>query len=253
VRLTVTDAAGLTGTTTRSVTVTAPAPDPQPQPQPQPQANALAADAFERQVTGGWGTADVGGPWAIGGQPANASVANGAGQLTGPAGQTTTATLTQFSRSDTAVQVGLTLPQAPTGGGVYVGLAARSVGLTDYRVKLRFRSDNQVEVMLVRTVNDQETILGGYLLAGGYQAGATLNVRFDVSGTTTTTLKVKAWTAGTAEPTAWGATATDTTAALQRAGSFTVEQYVSGSATAASLVRFDQLWIGESGTAPAAP
>src|SRR3712207_7743290 len=46
--------------------------------------------------------------------------------------------------------------------------------LTDYRVKMRFRADGQVEVMLVRTVDDVETILGGYLLPGGYTAGSAL-------------------------------------------------------------------------------
>ncbi|WP_409329157.1 PKD domain-containing protein [Trujillonella humicola] len=247
VRLTVTDAAGLTGTTTRSVTVTAPAP------QPEPQVPALAADAFERQVTGGWGTADVGGPWFIHGVAANASVADGAGRLAGPVGQGTAAVLTQFSRQDVAVQVSLTVPQAPTGGGTYVSLAARNVGLTDYRVKLRFRADGQVEVMLVRNVNGQETILGGYLLAGGYRPGTTLHVRYDVGGATTTTFSVKAWAEGTAEPAAWQLTRTDATAALQRPGTVGFEHYVTASATAASPIRFEQLWIGESGTAPAAP
>ena len=225
---------------------------PQPEPEPEPQVPALAADAFDREVTGGWGTADTGGPWVIGGSPANASVAGGAGLLDSPAGQTTIATLSQLSRLDSAVQVGLTLPQAPTGGGVYVSLASRSVGLTDYRVKLRFRADGQVEVMLMRTVDDQDTILDGYLLPGGYLAGTTLNVRFDVSGTTTTSLRVKAWTAGTTEPVAWGLSRTDAAGVLQRAGAFTVDHFVSGSATTAAPVRVEQLWIGESGTAPAA-
>ncbi|SFT69773.1 PKD domain-containing protein [Geodermatophilus amargosae] len=249
VRLTVTDAAGATGTTTRSVTVTA----PQPQPQPQPGTPPLAADAFERQVTGGWGTADTGGPWAIAGPVANASVVDGAGQLRSPAGQTTGAGLSQFSRQDVAMQVALTLPQAPTGGGVYVGLATRSVGLTDYRVKLRFRADGQVEVMLVRTVNDQDTILGGYLLPGGHRPGTSLTVRFETAGTGTTTLRVKAWATGTAEPAAWALVRTDDAAVLQRAGTVLLDAYVSGTATAATAVRFDQLWVGEAGTAPAAP
>jgi hypothetical protein len=152
-----------------------------------------------------------------------------------------------------AVQVAVTLPQAPTGGGAYVGLAGRTVGSTDYRVKMRFRADGQVEVMLVRTVNDQETILGGYLLPGGYRPGTPLTVRFEASGSGTTTLRVKAWATGTTEPAAWALTRTDATAALQRAGTVLLDTYVSASATAATPVRFDQLWVGEAGTAPAAP
>ncbi|SNS68164.1 hypothetical protein SAMN04488107_3392, partial [Geodermatophilus saharensis] len=246
VRLTVSDAAGLTGTTTRSVTVTAPPTGPQP-------GAPLAADAFERQVTGGWGTADTGGPWVIGGPAANASVSGGQGQLLVPAAQSNTAALTQLSRQDVAVQVALTLPQAPTGGGVYVGVATRTVGLTDYRAKLRFRADGQVEVMLVRTVDDQETILGGYLLPGGYRPGTSLTVRFESAGSGTTTLRVKAWATGTTEPAAWALVRTDDAAVLQRAGTVLLDQYVSASATAPTAVRFDQLWVGEAGTAPAAP
>ena len=132
-------------------------------------------------------------------------------------------------------------------------MAGRSVGLTDYRVKLRFRADGQVEVMLVRSVNDVDTILGGYLLPGGYRPGTSLTVRFEAAGTGTTTLRVKAWATGTTEPAAWALVATDSTAVLQRAGTVLLDEYVSGSATAATAVRFDQLWVGEAGTAPTAP
>jgi len=61
VKLTVTDNAGATGTVTKSVTVTA-------------TAAKLAADAFARSVTGGWGSADIGGAWTISGTAANAAV-----------------------------------------------------------------------------------------------------------------------------------------------------------------------------------
>ena len=249
VRLTVTDAAGLTGTTTRTVTVTAPTTPPPATP---PAETPFAADAFERQVTGGWGSADTGGAWLIGGSAANASVAGGAGQLAGGAGQGTTATLGSVSRQDVAAQVTMTVPQLATGGGNYVSLATRSVGASDYRAKFRFRADGQLEIMLARTVDDQETILNGALMAGGYRPGSSITVRFETSGSTTTTLRVKAWTAGTAEPVDWTLTASDATASLQRPGAISFEQYVSASATGATPVRFDQLWVGPAGTAPAA-
>ncbi len=46
-----------------------------------------------------------------------------------------------------------------------------------------------------------------------YAPGDVLNIRFQVIGTGTTTLRAKLWRAGTAEPAAWQLTATDTTAA----------------------------------------
>ncbi|MGY1649769.1 PKD domain-containing protein [Geodermatophilus sp. SYSU D01119] len=261
VRLTVTDDRGATGTTTRAVTVTAPAPAPQPQPQPEPQPDpqpqpvdaALAADAFGRELAQGWGTADLGGAWTTGGPAANASVSGGAGALAGSPGQTTTALLGALSSTDVAVQATLVLPSAPTGGGTYLSLAAQRAGTSDYRVKLWFRSTGEVQVMLVRTVDGAETILGGYTLPGGHTPGQALTVRFETSGSGTTTLRVKAWAAGTAEPAAWALTRTDSTAGLQRPGAVLLHQYVSGSATARSTVRVDDLWVGPAGSAPTAP
>ncbi|WP_284550857.1 PKD domain-containing protein, partial [Aestuariimicrobium sp. T2.26MG-19.2B] len=55
VKLTVTDNAGASNSITKAVTVTAPA------------VTTLASDAFGRTVTGGWGSADVGGPWTLSG------------------------------------------------------------------------------------------------------------------------------------------------------------------------------------------
>ncbi|MGY1727480.1 PKD domain-containing protein [Geodermatophilus sp. SYSU D01062] len=254
VRLTVTDDVGATGTTTRQVTVTAPAPDPDPEPDPEPQPGPapLAADAFSREVTGGWGTADVGGAWTLGGAAANASVTGGTGQLRGAAAQGTSMTLAALSRTDVAVQAQVTLPQAATGGGTYLSVGTQRVGATDYRLKLRFTAAGQVEVMLVRTVSGAETLLGGTTLAGSYAPGTALTVRFETSGTGTTTLAAKVWRTGTAEPAAWSVTRTDATAALQRPGVVFLEEYVSGSATGPSAVRVDDLWVGPAGSAPAA-
>ncbi len=249
VRLTVTDDRGATGTTTREVTVTA----PQPEPQPEPVDVALAADAFGRELAQGWGTADRGGAWTTGGPAANTSVSGGAGVLAGSPGQTTTALLGALSSTDVAVQATLVLPSAPTGGGTYQSLAAQRSGSSDYRVKLWFRSTGEVQVMLVRTVDGAETTLGGYTLPGGHAPGQALTVRFETSGSGTTTLRVKAWAAGTAEPAAWALTRTDSTAGLQRPGAVLLHQYVSGSATTRSTVRVDDLWVGPAGSAPTAP
>jgi PKD repeat protein len=244
VRLTVTDDDGATGTVTRQVTVTAPQPEPEPGVQP------LAADAFERSVTSGWGTADRGGAWTMTGSSAISSVTGGVGQLSGGIGRTVSATLGAVSGQDLAVQAEVTLPQAATGTGTWVSLGGRKVGSTDHRVTLRFQSTGVVDVRLDRTVDGAETVLATQRLAGTYTPGTALTVRLELEGTA---LRAKVWPAGTAEPAAWTLSATDDTAALQRPGSLFLEVYTSGSATRRQDLRLDALWAGQTGQVPPAP
>jgi PKD repeat protein len=243
VSLTVTDDDGATATTTRAITVTA-APSG---------ASSVAADAFERSVGSGWGNADRGGAWTVGGTGTGASVTGGAGQLVAGAGRNMSALLGAVSQTDVAIQAALTLPEQATGGGTYVSVATRRVGTTDYRLLLRFRTDGQAEVMLARHVDGVETILAGTTLPGGYTPGRSLTVRFETEGSGTTTLRAKVWATGSAEPATWLVTTTDATAALQRPGAVFIYQYVSGSASAPSTVRVDDLWVGSAGTRPDAP
>jgi hypothetical protein len=56
-------------------------------------------------------------------------------------------------------------------------------------------------------------------------------VRFQVTGTAPTTVRVKAWKAGTTEPAGWQLTATDGFAALQAPGSVGLQTYLSSSST----------------------
>jgi PKD repeat protein len=241
VTLTVTDAEGASATEAQQVTVTAPGGGP------------LAADAFGRDVAAGWGAADLGGTWVIAGGEANASVTGGAGQLTSAAGRTMRAVLEGLSRQDVAVQADVLLPEAPTGGGTLVSLGTQREGRSDYRATLSIRADGAVYVRLDRMVDGAETVLGSALLSVPHVPGEALTVRFETSGTGTTTLRVKVWRAGTPEPVDWTLTRTDATAALQRPGGLVVETYTSGSATRPSTVRLDNLWAGVAGEAPPVP
>jgi PKD repeat protein len=245
--LTVTDDGGATATRERTVTVTAPAPDPGTGTPP------LAADAFAREVASGWGAADVGGAWTVNGTLSNASVTAGAGQLISAPGRTMRAVLPDVSRQDVAVQVDVMLPQAPSGGGTFVTLGTQRVGTTDYRSTLVFQGTGSVVLRVERTVDGAATVLGSTTLPQRYVPGTSVTVRFETSGTGTTTLRSKVWATGTAEPAEWALTRTDSTAALQRAGALVLETYASSSATAAATVRIDNLWAGAAGTTPATP
>jgi hypothetical protein len=62
-----------------------------------------------------------------------------------------------------------------------------------------------------------------------------------VTGTGTTTARIKAWT-GATEPAAWQVTATDSTASLQNAGGVGIRGYVGTSTTNGPVsVRLDNL------------
>ena len=101
--LTVTDDGGATATTTDSVTVTAST------------GGAFAADAFERSVTNGLGTADTGGAWQTTGNPSRFSVAGGAGNLDLAQAMLLGAALPAVSSSSTDLVVGVALAAARRG------------------------------------------------------------------------------------------------------------------------------------------
>ena len=232
VRLTVTDAAGATDTTSSSVTV---AGDP-----------SVARDAFERSVTGGWGSADRGGAWTLSGTLTRYAVTGGGGTVSLAAGGSGTARLAGVSIQDTDITTTVTTDKAPTGGGQYSSVIARSVaGGSEYRGKLLFGSTGAVTAYLTRVDAGVETSLGSATVTGlTYAPGTAVKVRLQAVGTSPTTIRIKVWT-GATEPTAWLLSRTDSTAALQAPGGVGFYDYVSGSATNAPVVyRHDDLWVG---------
>lgn len=241
VTLTVTDDDGATAVSTTSVTATAPPPP----------TTATAQDGFGRIVSNGLGSADIGGPWTVAGSASAYSVNNSRGTLATPAGTTRSAFLNQASATSTTTLVAVSLDRAPTGGGAYVSLAGRHVGSTDYRARLRFLSTGSVQIQLSRVVSGTETVLQDVTVPGlSYVAGGTVQIRFDIEGTSPTMLRARAWLSGAAEPSAWQVTATDSTPALQTAGSVGLVSYGSGSATSAMAVSFDSLYVGPVGSSP---
>lgn len=238
VTLTVTDAAGVTGAVTHSVTVTAATPE----------VGALAADAFGRAVTGGWGNADVGGAWTVFGAAADAAVAEGSGRLRATAGAFRGAQLS-ISAQDVDLRADVLLERAPTGGGTYVYLVSRTDGPTRYALQLRFSATGSVTASLVSVVDEVDTVLASYRLSGTYTPGSVLTVRFRTAGMGTTSLRAKAWASGTAEPD-WQVSATDATAALQRPGAVRINLYNSSSAAGGQSLRVDDLVGREPGATP---
>lgn len=224
ITLTVTDNDGAVDTTTRSVTVAA---DP---------GGALAADAFGRTVGSGWGSADSGGPWTVGGSTSFYSVAGGEGRMNLAAGRGTSAYLGSVFSSDSDTTVTLALDRIGNGGGTFFGVIARKVGGAEYRGKVKVDSGGLVTVQLTRLSGTSETTLGQFATGLDVAAGQQLQLRVQATGTSPTTLRAKAWRSGTAEPVNWQLTTTDNTvAALQAPGNVGLLAYLSGSATNAPV------------------
>jgi len=234
VTLKVTDDKGATSTATSTVTVTAPANAP------------FALDAFGRTVSNGWGTADTGGAWARIGSASALSVSGGSGRisLSGPGAQAG-AELSTVSQVNTDYRLQFNLDKAATGGGTYITATGRKISTNnEYRSTVRLLSNGTASMNLSAFPNSSTAIAltKDTTLPFTVTAGSSISMRIQVTGTSPTVVKAKAWPTGTAEPSAWTVSATDSSATLQTAGDVGVLAYESGSSTnGAQVVSFQQL------------
>lgn len=224
VKFTVTDKEGAKTTVSTDVTIA---------PQVNPQ---TVADLFNRSVTPGWGTPDVGPAWT---PTANSyfAVAAGNGTATLKPGQGPFIASSATSAS-TDLFVSYTTNNLPSAGAQYLWTIARGDGNNGYGAKLRVGTDGAVSVQTVKLVAGAETALGTANV-GSFTPGQYLNVRTQAVGSNPTTVQVKVWAAGTTEPDAWQVSSTDATGSLQGEGGIALKQYLSGIATQNAVYSFD--------------
>ncbi|GGL93975.1 alkaline phosphatase family protein [Nakamurella endophytica] len=246
VTLIVTDDQGRSAATTRRVS-----------PRPPGQASLFVSDDFSRTVSGGLGTAALGGSWATGAGSAY-SVSGGTARITtAKVGQTLTAGLPAVTRTDTDLRMTLGEDRLASGGGLYLAVVGRHVATNvEYQGKLRIRADGSVVIGIqalagtaTATAVRADAVLPGITVT----AGARLATRMQVVGTDPTTLRWKVWPATAAEPAAWSQTATDATPALQAAGSVGLSSYLSSSGTVAPVVTLVSAVSAQSTTAAPPP
>ena len=130
------------------------------------------------------------------------------------------------------------------GGGSYVSLGGRATGTNDYRAKVKIAANGALTLYLVRVVNNAETTLVSTNLgsAFNYTVGSTLQIRLEVTGTSPTTVRAKAWKTSQTEPSAWQLTTSDSTAGLQTAGGIALVSYLTSTVTNLPVTfRFDDL------------
>ena len=236
VTLEVTDDDGAKDTATQQVTVS-------------PAAAAYAQDSFTRSVTGGWGTADLGGAWTGSGTASNFNVAGGVGTIRmGSAGAGPSRAMTGVSSSNTEMRATIGVDKAATGGGIYVTLRPRVVASGDrYYMDTKFNAGGSVSVILGRNVGgdgDGAAVAHRHGTDGdpdrpaaGEGAGLR-DLADDVPGQGLEGRDARSPRTGrprspTPRP------------ALQAVGSIGVGTYLSGSATNAPVIAsFDDLWAG---------
>jgi hypothetical protein len=199
----------------------------------------LARDDYSRTVASGWGTATLGGNWTITGTATALQVTGGVGQITLPAGSTRTAALASVVASGTDSQVRFTLDKVPTGGGIYETIFGRTSGATNYSAAAWVKSTGQVALVIKQSA----VVLSNTVVAGlTYTAGAELNLRVQVTGSSPTTIRAKIWPTGQAEPATW-VTVTDSAAGLQGSGTVGLQSALSSSATATIVTKFDDFVV----------
>ncbi|PCC25743.1 hypothetical protein CIK75_04470 [Glutamicibacter sp. BW78] len=217
--LTVTDSLGSKDTVKKSIEVSeTPADAP------------VASDDFNRDVSTGWGTADDGGEWS---GKAGFSVADGEGKMELKPSQTRSTSLSGVNASDLDVSFVVGTDKTMEGANLHFDTGLHQAESGNYMVKIQFRSDNSVQVGLVKKVNGVETMVANKVLPGYMQkAGQRLNVRIQTETTSsTTTWRAKVWEAGSSEPGDWLVSSTDNEALLQGPGTISISGYLGGGAT----------------------
>jgi hypothetical protein len=212
-----------------------------------PAGSPFIVDTFGRTLASGWGSADTGGAWS--GSTGSLSVGGGAGFIkVAGAGSAPSVFLPATTSSDADLSVTVSADKVGTGNGVYLYTVGRRVsGAGDYRLQTRLRADGLVGVSVLRTnAAGAQSVISSEVTVPGYTfvAGGRLEVRFQVTGTSPTTLQAKVWPATGIEPGTWLRSVTDSTPGLQVAGSVGFVAYLSGSGTNAPITTsFDDLYV----------
>jgi hypothetical protein len=225
-----------------------------------PAPTTFANDLFSRTLASSWGSADTGGAYVLQGATANYGVTGSVGSMTLPAaGALRSATLAAVSALDVDLSFRVAASKPATGSAQYVYGALRRVSSTaEYRAKLRLAPNGSVFVHASSVINSTETPIGAEVPVTGftYTPGTFIWLRAQVTGSSPTTLRVRAWPDGSIEPTTWQYTATNSAAALQLAGGVGLRAYVSSGTTNAPVTfTFDDFHVtgvGGSDTPPVA-
>jgi hypothetical protein len=208
----------------------------------------IAADQFSRVVVDSWGSADIGGSYALTGSAADFDVTGSTGTMRIPQGDISrTAILGNVSAQDLNVTFRVQTDKVASGNSEYAYFIARRVSSnSEYRIRVRFSTSQTISLRAERLTNGTKTELGTETTVSGltHTANSFIWVRAEVVGTNPTTIRIKAWGDGQPEPAGWQYTTTDSIAILQTAGSCGMRAYLALSVTNSPVVfTFDDLLV----------
>jgi hypothetical protein len=232
---------------------------PPPSPPPPPTFSS-AADTFTRTAgPGGLGTADTGGPWTVGeGSTVDYSVDGSKARLNvTAANQSRNAELQQVSVRDFSATVvaGVTTSLASSPHALWAIEGRRSNNNNYYAGRFRASATGAIEIGAQKVVGGTFTNLGSGWVSvprETWSDGNTYRLKVEMTGSPTTTIKVKVWRVGTAEPAGWDFQTTDSSSILQTAGRVGMRGYVYSGASG-RVTTFDDYIVTNLAVASADP
>ncbi len=196
-------------------------------------ADTLIKDTFSRTVTSGWGNASSGQTYAT----TNAGLASTAGdkglvKLTPGAAVNNVITSAKALDARASIDVSASAPTT-SGSGFFTTLALRSSSSSSYRAVLRFGTDGQLVMKLLRVTDSGESLLkADTVVATGAKANTAYTFDFQVTGTNPATLAGRVYSAGSTAP-GWQMSYTDSASnRLTSSGYLGMQSYLSGASTA---------------------
>ena len=124
--------------------------------------------------------------------------------------------------------------KVPAGSSQWVyGVMRRVSSSSEYRAKLRIAANGSVFVQGSSVSGNAETPIGTEVPVAGLKVtpGSFVWLRAQISGSSPTTIRVRAWADGTIEPATWQYTATSAAAGLQVAGGVGIRAFTGSPVT----------------------
>lgn len=189
-------------------------------------ASLKLSDAFGRTASAGsWGSANMGGSWAVSGVANDFSVnSTNGGLVTFNSGASTSnrlAVLGTNTYENVEGTVTISWSAIPTSNSVYSSAVLRvnSSNNSFYMVRAHLTTSGDVVLGFQSVLTNTGTSIGSsQTVLTGYTAGTKLKLRFAAVGKSPTYLKAKVWKASSPEPMLWQVETTDSTSGLQVAG-----------------------------------
>ena len=201
--------------------------------------NPVVTDTFDREAGAGWGSAELGGLYALS-APQYFSTDGGHGVAAPPrSGSSLTASLDAIAARDVLVTTTAAVPELPEkGNGSYIGVQARSSTKAHYTATARVGTGGAVYLSILRVVGSTATqvaLVRDIKVETAVTAGQALHLELSVTGDSPVELRARAWTDENTEP-GWQASVSDSDSArLSAAGAVGLWSYVSSSSPPVAL------------------